>query len=401
MKSSWKTWRRPVFHEQKTDRMTVHGPQFIMEGRTGTTVQLNGKNYLYFAGTSYFQLHTHPDVLRASMDATQKYGMSSATTRQLSGSTPLLQKLEDKLAGYFNAEDAVYLPSGYLISLAGLKALDELGSYDLIFLDEGSHYSLLEGAMATGKPVVPFRNRDVKDLESKIAEHLKADQHPLIATDGLFPVNAKLAPVDKYQDLAKKHQGVVWVDDAHGVGILGSHGRGTCEALGARSDRIYLGATLSKAFGAYGGLIVGPRDFIRQVRSGSVFTGSNAPLNSAVAASIKGLELVQDHPGLRKKLWTNARYLAENLGLLGIPQESRYIPEMHGTIPIASFSNGDIQQMRAIHDYLLEQGIYIQLTDYHGAEPGGVLRIVVSSSHRKVEIVRLTTALKEAFRLYK
>ena len=371
-----------------------------MEDRPGTTVILDGKKYLYFAGTSYFQLHTHPEVVKAAVDATHKFGMGSATTRLMSGTTPLLQKVEDKLASYFNTEDAVYLPSGYLSSLAGLKALDELGTYDVIFLDEGSHYSLVEGALATGKPVIHFRNRDLKDLESKLSEHLGPGQRPLIASDGLFPVIAKLAPVGDYLDLAVKHQGVVWVDDAHGVGILGAHGRGTCEALGARSNRIYLGATLSKAFGAYGGIIMGSSSFIDKVRSGNIMTGSSSPLNAAVAAAIKGLELVQENPGMRKKLWTNARFLIENLGQLGITSESKFIPEMHGTIPIASFSNGSAKNMRSIHNYLMEQGIYIQYTDYKGAKPGGVLRIVVSSSHKKVEIVRLTSALKEAFRLF-
>ncbi len=372
----------------------------IMEGRPGTTVILDGMKYLYFAGTSYFQLHTHRNVIQSAVDATHKFGMGSATTRQMSGTTPLLKQVEDKLASYFNTEDAVYLPSGYLSSLAGMKALDELGLYDAIFLDDGSHYSLLQGATATGKPVIPFRNRDLKDLESKISAHLDSDQHPLIATDGLFPVIAQLAPVVDYQDLAKKYQGAVWVDDAHGVGILGAHGRGTCEALGARSDRIYLGATLSKAFGSYGGIIVGPGPFINQVREGSVMTGSNSPLNAAVAAGIAGLQLVQDNPSMRKKLWTNARYLSENLGQLGITSESKYIPEMHGTIPIASFSHGNAETMKSIHNYLMEQGIYIQHTDYKGAKPGGVLRIVVTSAHKKVEIVRLTSALKEAFHRY-
>jgi 8-amino-7-oxononanoate synthase len=381
--------------------MASHGEQHIMESRPGTTVLLDGKRYLYFAGTSYFQLHTHPEVIQAAVDATHKFGMGSATTRKLSGTTPLLRKVEDKLSSYFNTEDAVYLPSGYLSSLAGLKALEELGLYDIIFLDEGSHYSLLQGATATGRPVIPFRNGDLKDLESKVKKHLGPGQHPLIATDGLFPVIAQLAPVVDYQDLAIKYQGVVWVDDAHGVGILGAHGRGTCEALGARSDRIYLGATLSKAFGSYGGIVLGPRSFINQVRAGSVMTGSNSPLNAAVAASIKGLQLVQDHPTLRKTLWTNARYLSEHLGHLGITSESRFIPEMHGTIPIASFSMGDANNMKLIQNYLMDQGIYIQYTDYKGAETEGVLRIVVSSSHKKVEIVKLTTALKEALRLFK
>lgn len=380
--------------------MTSHKHYHIMEGRTGTNVILDGEKYLYFAGTSYFQLHTHPDLIKAAVDATHKYGMGSATTRSLTGTTPLLQKIEGRLANYFNSEDAVYLPTGYLSSLAGMKALDELNTFDIIFLDEGSHYSLTDGAMATGKPVILFGNRDLKNLESKISKNLKSGQRPLIATDGLFPVIAKLAPVGEYLDIALKHQGVIWVDDAHGVGILGAHGRGICEALGARSDRIYLGATLSKAFGASGGIIMGPAKFIDQVRSGNVMTGSNSPLNAAVAAAMKGLELVQDNPGMRKMLWTNARFLIENLGQLGITSEIKFIPEMHGTIPIASFASGDVKSMKLIHKHLMDKGIYIQYTDYKGASPGGVLRIVVTSSHKKVEIVRLASALKEAFRLF-
>jgi len=384
----------------KKDNIASLSPHHIMESRPGTTVILDGQKYLYFAGTSYFQLHSHPDLVKSAVDATHKYGMGSATTRHGSGTTPLLKKVEDKLASYFNAEDAVYLPSGYLSSLAGLNALNELGYFDVIFLDEGSHYSLSQGATATGRPVVPFRNGDLYDLESKITAQLSKGQRPLIATDGLFPVIASLAPIVEYQDLAQKYQGVVWVDDAHGVGILGAHGRGSCEALGARSHRIFLGATLSKAFGSYGGTILGPREFIKQVRSGSVMTGSSSPLNAAVAASINGLQLVQDNPGLRKKLWKNALYLKENLAQLGIASESKYIPEMHGTIPIASFSFGNAENMKSIQQYLMDQGIYIQYTNYKGAKPGGVLRIVVSSAHKKVEIVRLSTAMKEAFRRF-
>lgn len=381
--------------------MAIAGKQYNMESRTGTNVILNGKGYLYFAGTSYFQLHSHPDVIRAANEATLQYGIGSATTRAMTGTTPLLEKIEQKLASYFNTQDAVYLPSGYLSSLAGMKALDEMGKYQVIFLDEGSHYSLAEGAAATGKPVISFRNRDPEDLESLLKKHLDAGQRPLIASDGLFPVMATLAPIRDYLALAVKYDGNVWIDDAHGVGILGAHGRGTCEALGVPSDRIYLGATLSKAFGAYGGIIAGSEDFIRKVRSGSVLTGSSSPMNAAVAAGITGLDLVQKNSELRKKLWDIARYLREGLQHMGIPIEPLFIPEMHGSIPIFSFAHRDAATMIKIHDYLMKQGIYTQYTLYKGAGSEGVLRVVVTSSHKKVEIVRLTHTLREAFRKLK
>jgi len=374
---------------------------YTMESRTGTKVVLNGKSYLYFAGTSYFQLHSHPAVIKAANDATLQYGIGSATTRAMTGTTPLLKKMEEKLANYFNTEDAVYVPSGYLSSLAGLMALAELGLYQLIFLDEGSHYSLAEGAAATGLPVIPFQHRNLDDLERLMKKHLGSGQRPLIASDGLFPVTGTLAPIRDYLEMTRKYNGVVWIDDAHGVGILGAHGRGSCEALGTPSNRIYLGATLSKAFGAYGGIIAGRRDFIQKVRSGSVLTGSSSPMNAAVAAGIKGLDLVMENNNLRKKLWNIARYLREGLQHMGIPAEALFIPEIHGTIPIFSFTHRDAATMIAIHNYLIEQGIYTQYTSYKGAGSEGVIRVVVSSSHKKVEIVRLTHTLKEAFRKVK
>jgi len=369
-----------------------------MESGAGTEVLLNGKPYLYFAGTSYFQLHSHPEVIKAASDATLKYGIGTATTRALTGTTPLLERMEEKLAGYFNTENAVYLPSGYLSSLAGMKALNEMELFQVIFLDEGSHYSLVDAASATGKPVITFMNRDPEDLAAKMDKHLGKDQHPLVASNGLFPVMGTIAPVREYLYLSKKHGGVLWIDDAHGIGILGSHGRGTCEALGTPSDSIYLGATLSKAFGAYGGIVAGREDFIRQVRSGSIMTGSSSPMNGAVAAGIKGMQLVQEHHDFRRKLWDNAVYLREGLEHMGITGEPVYIPKMHGTIPIFSFVYRDEATMKAIHRFLMDRGIYIQYTTYRGAGSDGVLRIVVTSSHKKAQIVRLTQTLKEALK---
>jgi len=381
--------------------MVQQEKNFNMESKTGTSVVLNGKSYLYFAGTSYFQLHSHPEMIKAANNATQQYGIGTATTRALTGTTPLLQELEEKLANFFNTEDAVYLPSGYLSSLAGLKALDELGLYDLIFLDEGSHYSLIEGASTTGKSIVYFRNRDTGDLSEKMKKHLGPGQRPLVASDGLFPIMGNLAPVKDYLELAVKYDGVIWIDDAHGVGILGSHGRGTCEALGTPYNRIYLGATLSKAFGAYGGIVAGNGDFIRKIRSGHVMAGTSSPMNAAVAAGIKGLELVRGDSNLRKTLWNVARYLRDGLQHMGVPVETLFIPEMHGTVPVFSFAHENASTMRKIHSYLLKQGIYTQYTSYKGAGSEGVLRVVVTSAHKKVEIVRLTHTLREAFQTIK
>ena len=359
-----------------------------MESAPGTDVVINGRKYLHFAGTGYFQLAAHPELLKAAANATLKYGIGSATSRAITGTTPLLVEIENKIADFFDTEDAAYLPSGYLSNIAGLKALNEMNTFDVIFIDEGSHYCLTEGTMTIGKPIINFRNRCVDDLKSKLADKLKPNELPLIASDGLFPIWAKPAPLAAYLKLAEKHNGLVWIDDAHGVGILGENGRGSYEQQGLKSDRLFMGATLSKAFGAYGGIIPGKADFIQQIKKGSVMTGSSSPMNAAVAAGLKGLELVKNNPQMHEKLWENARYLKAGMKSLGISTDAN-------CLPVAAFKTEDVSEMTHIHHALMDDGIYIQHTKYKGSGDAGVLRIVVFSTHTKKQIDTLLLSLKK------
>ncbi|MCK5822137.1 MAG: pyridoxal phosphate-dependent aminotransferase family protein [Bacteroidales bacterium] len=360
--------------------------KYISESATGTETLINGKKYLYFAGTGYFQLNSHPEVVRAASEATLKFGIASATSRTISGTTPLLLEIESKASEFFDTEDAAYLPSGYLSNIAGLKALSDMDLFDVIFIDEGSHYCLTEGAMTVGKPIVSFKNRSIDDLKIKLEASLSSGQRPLIASDGMFPIWAKSAPLKAYLNLAEQYDGVIWIDDAHGVGILGENGRGSYEQAGLKSDRLYMGATLSKAFGAYGGIIPGNSEFISKIRSGSVMTGSNSPMHAAVAAGIKGMELVKSNPQMREKLWENAHYLKEGLNAIGINTDDN-------TRPIVAFAPGDVKSMTNIHQALMDEGVFIQFVKYRGSGDNGVLRIVVFSTHTKVQIDYLINKL--------
>lgn len=361
---------------------------YILESPPGPEVIINGKSYLYFAGTGYFQLQDHPELLQAAQNASLKYGMGSATTRTMAGTTPTLVEIELEVAVFFGTEEAAYLPSGYLTNMAGLNALNDLGLYDMAFVDEGSHYSLMDGLGSTGKKVIPFRHLDVQDLKEKLSGDLKDGQKPLIASDGLFPVWAKVAPVDHYVKLADQYQGLVWIDDAHGVGILGKHGRGTPEYLKVSSDKLYMGATLSKAFGAYGGIIPGPAGFIKRIREGNVMTGSSSPLHGAMAAGIQGLKLVEAHPEWRERLRKNARYLKQGLASMRIPVDQN-------DLPIVAFEWGDAVSMSRLQQALMEEGIFIQYGKYKGAGTEGVLRIVVFSTHAQDQLDTLIHALEK------
>ncbi len=373
-----------------TEKQKVHGDffRYIMESKVRTVTTINGKDYLYFAGTGYYQLQSHPKMIQAAVDATKKFGIGSATSRTITGTTDLLIKLEKRIADFFGTEDAVYLPSGYLTDMAGLQALEKDRGCDIVFIDEMAHYSNADGALTTGKKVVRFRHLDASDLTEKIKKYLKKGKRPLIATDGLFPVWAELAPVDNYLKIADEFDGVVWVDDSHAVGILGETGRGVSEYFHLDSDRLFMGATLSKAFGAYGGFVTGNSNFIRTVKSGNVMTGSSSPSNAMVSAALKGLELVKNNPEFRRRLWNNAVYLKKGMGRLGIPVADNYLP-------IVTFVTGNSSEMEKIQQKLMEKGIYIQFIKYVGSGADGVLRIVVTSSHTKKQIDFLLSSLKK------
>jgi 7-keto-8-aminopelargonate synthetase-like enzyme len=360
-----------------------------MEGPAGTTVLLDGKRYLYFAGTSYFNLHQHPVLIRSAEEALEKYGLGSATSRSHAGNTPALLELERTAASFFVTEDAVYLPSGYLSNLAGLQGLDLSHPFQRIYLDDNAHYSLCDAAMATGKPVHRYGHLDAEGLELLVKDTLMPEEHPLIASDGLFPISGKMPPAGRYLELAGRYGGLVWLDDAHGSGVLGASGRGTVEELGLAGKGIYTGTTLSKAFGAYGGVVPGAASFTGNVRKSGPCLGSNAPLSTAVAAGIKGLEIVRDHPLLRERLWGNALYLKKELADLGLPVTPDHIP-------IASFKVGTSAQMSGLQQRLMEEGIYIQYTTYRGSGAEGLLRIVVTSGHDRAEIDRLIQLLGKA-----
>ena len=361
---------------------------YVTESRLRPVTTLNGKDYLYFAGTGYYQLQSNKEVVEAAVDAVRKYGISSATSRTINGSTPLILKLENRLAQFFQAEDAAYLPSGYLSNLAGFQALDALGVYDVIFIDELAHYSNMAGARATGKKVVRFRHLDEKDLEKKIEKKAGKGLRPLIVSDGLFPIWAEIPPVPAYLQLAEKYDGAVWVDDAHGAGILGENGRGVYEHFGLVSPRLFGGGTLSKAFGAYGGFVTGNAGFIQAVKTGDVMRGTNSPPAALAGAALRGLELVKNNPELRKRLRSNALYLKEKIKGIGIETDQT-------DLPIVTFSYESAEKMQEIQKKLMEKGIYIQFVKYVGSGADGVLRMVVSSAHSKAEIDFLVSMLRK------
>lgn len=373
-----------------------------MESPPGAQCVIDGRLYLYFGGTSYLGLHGHPDVIAAACEATRRYGIHPATSRSLFGNTPVTAAVERLAGEFFGLDDSFYFASGYVSTAILLQTLAP--DFDVLFLDQSAHYSMIEAAQAMRLPLVRFRPRDAEDLQRCLQQHLGARQRPLVLTDGVSPSLGCVAPIDRYCRTLEHYGGAaILLDDAHGVGTIGDHGLGTLEWLGLWSRavnadvttadgppvRLYVGATLSKALGGFGGIVPGSGEFLRRVRAAThFFDGASAPATPVAAASARALELVQSQPELRVRLQDNVVAVRNGLRQLGLPIED-------SPAPIVSVQAGTAEQMQRVHTELKERGILVPfMTAYSDLGPTGALRIAVFATHTAERIQRLLDVLR-------
>ncbi len=203
----------------------------IAEGPPGAFTQIDGRQYLYFAGTGYLGLQGHPEVIRAACEAAQAYGIGSANSRTAFGTTQPVLDVERAAAAMFGMEAAFYFASGWMGNNVLVQMLN--GDARLVLVDECSHYSLFEAARLTGGSTIVFHHRDTNDLREKLKKHLRPGQFPLVLSDGVFAATGRIAPADQYCDALREYPGaVLCLDDAHALAVLGENGRGTYEHLG-------------------------------------------------------------------------------------------------------------------------------------------------------------------------
>ncbi|MBN2207109.1 MAG: pyridoxal phosphate-dependent aminotransferase family protein [Candidatus Aminicenantes bacterium] len=364
---------------------TPYGDMFIMESAPGPETVINGRRYVYFGGTGYFALHAHPEVIAAGVEAFRTYGLHSATSRTGFGNNPVLLACERMLADFFGSEEAVHFVSGYFDSLVLAQALSD--RYDLAFVDETAHFSVMDGIASARKPFVTFRHRDPDDLARKLRGELKPGQRPLLMTDGVFPTFGVMAPLPDYVKILEPYGGTIAVDDCHGVGVLGENGRGTIEHFGLRmGERLIMAGTLSKAFGGHGGFVVGSRALCAKIRTLGIYPGATQSPTPAVAVSVKGIEIVKARPEMRARLWANVAAVKDGIRKLGFAMNDH-------PMPIVTWAMGTGEDMKKTQRALMDRGVVVAYSQYVGAPAGGVLRASIFSEHTPAHIDRLLTEL--------
>jgi 8-amino-7-oxononanoate synthase len=348
-----------------------------------TYVRARQRQLSYFSGCDYFRLASHPRVMAALQAGARKYGLNVAASRLTTGNHILYRELERELAEFFGAESALLVPSGYMTNLVAAQALAGYFSHALV--DDRSHPALADAALLLDCPVLQFKSRDVAAL-ARAVQRCGAGTRLLVLTDGMFSRDGSAAPLRDYLKVLPR-DAVILVDDAHGAGVLGRTGKGTLEHAGVSRRRIIQTVTLSKAFGAYGGAILGTRRLRQRILDRSrMFTGSTPLPLPMASAALAAVGILRADRGLRRRLMENAAYVKTRLRRAGLPLENAPGP----IVPV--FPQHPREAVR-LQRALLAAGIYPPLVKYPGAPASGYFRFVISSEHTRGQLDALLRVL--------
>ena len=358
-----------------------------LESAAGAWLTVDGAPVLSFGGCCYLGLACVPELTHAGEAALEQFGTTAPVSRHYGFCRQPNRSAEMEAQRFFGTEDAMYFSTGYLFGAIALAGLVE--EYDVIFLDDAGHYSLHDGAMATGKPICLFRHMDADDLERCMREHLLPGQRPVVATDGMFPTFGSIPPLDRYQQSVAARDGWLVVDESHSFGDIGPTGCGAVEQFGLDRTRIVAGGSLGKAFCAFGGLAIGSERAMELLRCSHPARGTTSGISAGAAMSAAAFRYVRQHPEMLEKLRANTRRLKTGLRQLGLSVEDN-------DSPISTFTLGTAGNMVALQKALWEKGIFVGYTTYVGSGPEGAIRCAVFSDHEFADIDRLLDELRTA-----
>jgi 8-amino-7-oxononanoate synthase len=343
-----------------------------------------GRELIMLGSNNYLGLTNHPEVKDAAALALAIYGTGCAGSRLLNGTLDLHVQLEERLAAFMRRQAALTFSTGFQVNLGVLSCL--LDRSDVAFLDALDHACIIDGCRLGFGRHYKYRHNDMSELAKKLA-NTPEDRGKLIVVDGVFSMEGDLALLPEIVALARLHGARLMVDDAHGLGVFGEHGRGTPEHFGVEGDVDLVMGTFSKSLAAVGGFVAGDRDvieFIRHRARAEIF--SAAPPPSSVAAALKALEIVEREPERRKRLWENTHYMLRELRGLGFDTGEAASP----VIPIVV---GEDLRVFAMTARLGEEGVFVNPVITPAVPPGrAMIRTSYMATHTREHLDRALEA---------
>ncbi|NMH74523.1 glycine C-acetyltransferase [Bacillus sp. RO2] len=349
-----------------------------LESDQGSKVVINGKEVIQLSSNNYLGLTTHPRLVKAALEATEKYGAGTGSVRTIAGTFTMHEQLEEKLAKFKHTEASLVFQSGFTTNQGVLSAI--LSPEDVVISDALNHASIIDGIRLTKAARKVYKHVDMEDLERALKESSEYRKR-LIVTDGVFSMDGNIAPLDKIVELAEKYDALVMVDDAHASGVLGENGRGTVNHFGL-DGRVHIQVgTLSKAVGVLGGYVASSRSLIDYlIHKGRPFLFSTSHPPAVTAACDEAIQVLLEEPELIEKLWDNAKFFKDGLVKLGFNTgESQ--------TPVTPVIVGNEALSHKFSDKLLEYGVFAQGIAFPTVAKGlARVRTIVTAQHSKEEL---------------
>lgn len=343
---------------------------------------VNGCEVILAGSNNYLGLSFDPRCIASAQEAVSRWGTGTTGSRLANGTFAEHIALEDELARFYGVGNAIVFTTGYAATQGMCATLAAEG--DVILMDADSHASIYAGAQLSGADIIRFKHNDVSDLEKRLRRLGERTANTLIVTEGIFSMLGDVAPLAEIAELKNRYGGYLLVDEAHSLGVLGKNGRGACEAAGVESDVDFFVGTFSKSLGAIGGYCASPHASLEAIRfsiRSYIFTASAPP---AVIAPVRtALQIIQNEPQLRQRLWENSHHLYRGLKNLGF--------NVGPTVsPVVAVTLADRHQALAAWQTLLEAGVYVNLV-VPPASPAEkiMLRCSASAAHSPEQIERI------------
>lgn len=355
----------------------------------GPEVMVNGRRMIMLGSNNYLGLTEDARVKEAAIAAIKKYGTGCAGSRLLNGTADIHEALEAQIASFFGKEAAVVFSTGMQANLGCIQALVTQDS--IAILDKFDHASIIDGCRLAYGDFKRYPHNDMKSLERILKCH--PAEGKLIIVDGVFSMEGDLANLPEIVSLARKYGARVMVDDAHGIGVMGKNGKGTCEHFHLEKEVDIIMGTFSKSLATIGGFIAARKDvveYIKHIGRALLFSASLAPPLAAAAST--ALKIIETEPEIREQLWRNAYFWLEGLKNLGFDTGNSITP----IVPVII---GEADKTFKMCRYLEEKGVFVSPV-VPPAVPNGraLLRTSVMATHTQEQLERALDAFAQAGR---
>jgi glycine C-acetyltransferase len=363
-----------------------------LQGPSKPVSRVEGREVVVMCSNNYLNLSTHPKVVQAMVEATKEYGAGAGSDRSIAGDTSLHRELDERLAAFKGAPASLTFQTGFMTNQGVLAQL--AGEGDLYVSDALNHGSIIDGIRLTKADKAIYKHKDVDDLKRIMEEaetHQPRYEHIWIVTDGVFSMDGDLAPLPAIAEIAAEHGAGVYVDDAHGEGVLGEGGRGIVNHFGLTRDQVHAEmGTFSKAFGIVGGHLSGSETVIKFAMNKSrtwLLSGALPP--SVAAATIAAIDVMESNPERVERVWENREYFLDKMKELGFDTG-------HSETPIVPIMCGDSKRAKGLADFVWQEGIYVLAIVYPMvARDKARIRVQLCSEHTEDQLDRAIEAFKK------